>query len=209
MVPRAVADVRRKYPNLLIDLDVLKIEEAVDYLLLGKGELVAMSFKIDHPMLAFAPLAKGRLKCVVPLSHPLAGRSTISAREVSSHPLIGIDPNDPFGRIMVGIFASLDLAYDVTIRARFGSTVCALVSNGLGIAVIDEFTLAGGNWPDLRALDISETTSFQTYVAYRKDQALSAYGQAFVAALRGHMQHTSTRTPAAQPNAPARSARKK
>ena len=51
MVPRAIADVRKAFPNLLIEIDILKIEEAVDYLLLGKGELVAMSCKIDHPML--------------------------------------------------------------------------------------------------------------------------------------------------------------
>jgi DNA-binding transcriptional LysR family regulator len=50
----------------------------------------------------------------------------------------------------------------VTIRARFGSTVCALVTNGLGIAIIDEFTMASDQWPKLRALDIVEPTAFQT-----------------------------------------------
>ena len=35
MVPRAIADVLRKFPSLLIYIDVLKIEEAIDYLLLG------------------------------------------------------------------------------------------------------------------------------------------------------------------------------
>src|SRR5262249_52780241 len=43
MAPRAIAEVRRKYPDLLIDLDVLRLEEAIDYLLLGKGEVVAVS----------------------------------------------------------------------------------------------------------------------------------------------------------------------
>jgi DNA-binding transcriptional LysR family regulator len=66
--------------------------------------------------------------------------------------------------------------------------VCALVTNGLGVAVIDEFTLAGGNWPGLRALEIREQTAFQTYVAYRKDATLSSYCQRFVASLRGHME---------------------
>jgi DNA-binding transcriptional LysR family regulator len=37
MVPRAIADVRKAFPNLLIEIDILKIEDAVDYLLLGKG----------------------------------------------------------------------------------------------------------------------------------------------------------------------------
>jgi len=187
MVPRAIADVRRKYPGLLIDVDVLKIEEAIDYLLLGKGEAVAMSYRIEHPLLTFSPLAIGRLKCIVPEHHALAKRHQVSAAEIARHPLVGIDPNDPYGRIMAGIFARHALSYEVMIRARFGSTVCALVSNGLGIGIIDEFTLAGGNWPALRVLEITEATAFQTYVASRKDTTLSNFCESFVASLQGHM----------------------
>ena len=47
---------------------------------------------------------------------------------------------------MAGLFASHALHYEVTIRARFGSTVCALVSCRLGIAIVDEFTLATDLW---------------------------------------------------------------
>ena len=188
MVPRAIADVRRAFPNLLIEVDILKIEEAIDYLLLRKGELVAVSHKLDHPMLVFEALAKGRLKCIVPQGHPLARREQVAAGEIVKYPLIGIDPNDPYGRIMAGIFSSHDLTYEVTIRARFGTTVCALVTNGLGVAIIDEFTLAGGNWPGVRAIEIREPTEFQTYVAYRKDATLSSHGIRFVAALRRHME---------------------
>ena len=53
MVPRAVADLRKTLPNLLIEVDILKIEDAADYLLLGKGELVASSSKLDHSVLAW------------------------------------------------------------------------------------------------------------------------------------------------------------
>ncbi len=188
MVPRAIADVRKAFPNLLIEIDILKIEDAVDYLLLGKGELVVMSSKIDHPMLAYAPLARGRLKCIVPDGHPLAHRSRVTAEEIVKYPLIGVDPNDPYGRIMAGVFASHALHYEVTIRARFGSTVCALVTHDLGIAIIDEFTLAADRWPNIRALDIVEPTAFQTYVVHRKDAAPSSYGALFVTALRSHME---------------------
>jgi DNA-binding transcriptional LysR family regulator len=188
MVPRAVAEVRKAFPNLLIDVDILKIEDAVDYLLLGKGELVALSNVVNHPMLICAPLALGRLKCIVPEGHPLARQTRVSAADIVKYPLIGIDPNDPYGRVMAEIFAKTALHYDVTIRARFGSTVCALVTQGLGIAIVDEFTLAGGYWPEIRVLDIAEATAFPTYVAHRKDVTLSSYGELFVAALRGHME---------------------
>jgi DNA-binding transcriptional LysR family regulator len=193
MVPRAIIDVRKAFPNLLIDLDILKIEDAVDYLLLGKGELVVLSSKIEHPMLSHTPLARGRLKCIVPEDHPLSRRSHVAAEEIAKYPLIGVDPNDPYGRIMAGIFANQALNYEVPIRARFGSAVCALVSHSLGIAIIDEFTLAADHWPKIWTLDIIESTVFQTYVVHRKDAAPSSYGARFVAALRSHMEATARR----------------
>jgi DNA-binding transcriptional LysR family regulator len=88
----------------------------------SKGEVVAVSHKLEHPMLTLEPLAPGRLRCIVPQSHPLARRERVSADEIVQYPLIGIDPNDPYGRIMAGIFSSHALSYEVTIRARFGST---------------------------------------------------------------------------------------
>ena len=188
MVPRAIEGVRRLFPDLMIDMDVLKFEEALDYILLGKGEAVAMSSRFDHPMLIFEPLAKGRLACIVPVGHPLARRRRISVADIVRHPLIGIDPNDPYGRIMAGIFTRLGLSYQVTIKARFGTVVCALVSRGLGIAVIDQFTLAGDNWPGLVALPIVEPTDFETYIAFRRDTILSGYCEQFIGLLRREME---------------------
>jgi DNA-binding transcriptional LysR family regulator len=195
MVPRAIAELRRSFPNLMIEVDILKIEDAVDYLLLGKGELVASSDAIDHPMLDSEPLARGRLKCIVPDGHGLARRARVSAEEIVKFPLIGVDPEDPYGRIMAGLFASRALPFEVSIRARFGSTVCALVSHGLGIAIVDEFTLAADQWPGLRALDIVEPTVFQTYVVHRKDAPLSSYGARFIAAVRVQMESAARPRP--------------
>src|SRR5262245_37162436 len=59
MVPRAVERLRRRYPDLKLDINILKIEEAIDYLLLGKGEVVAMSSRFSHPAIDFALLARG------------------------------------------------------------------------------------------------------------------------------------------------------
>ena len=120
-------------------------------------------------------------------AHELSALSKVKAQDIVKYPLIGVDPNDPHGRIITTLFANSGLQYEVTIRARFGSTVSALVSQGLGIAVVDEFTLAAGQWPKTRALDIVEPTVFETFIAYRKDNLPSSYGARFVAALRAQM----------------------
>ena len=71
ILARAVVAIRRRYPALFIDLNVLKIEEAVDYLLLERGELVAMSYAFEHPSLAFTELGAGELVAILPEGHPL------------------------------------------------------------------------------------------------------------------------------------------
>ena len=188
MVPRAVARLRATFPALRLGIDILKIEELIDYLLLGKGEIVATSYRLDHPMLASEPLAAGKLFCIVPDGHPLAGRASVPAAEIASHPLVGIDPNDPYGRIMAELFERAGVTYDVPIRARFGTTVYALVKAGLGIAVIDQFTIADGGPPGVTVVPIAETTTFQSYVTYRADALPSNYCATFVTLLRESMQ---------------------
>ena len=188
MVPRAVEKVRHRYPDLKMDINILKIEEAIDYLLLGKGDCVAMSYRLDQPGLEFLPLASGRLFCIVPDGHELAERKQISVAEMTRFPLIGIDPNDPYGRIMADLFARNKLHYDITIRARFGTTVCALVQARLGIAIIDQFTVAHGNIPGVRLLEIREPTRFDTFIAFKRGAQLSPYATHFIECLRAEME---------------------
>jgi DNA-binding transcriptional LysR family regulator len=190
MAPLAVADLRRRYPDLLIDLDILKIEDAIDFLLLGRGEVVAMSSQLEHPAITFEPLAQGQLFCIVAEEHPLAPRTRIAAAEIAAHPLIGIEPRDPYGQIVVRLFERAGVGYRVAIKARFGVTVCALVRQNLGIAVVDEFTLAERNGAGLRTIPIKEATTFQTYIAYRRDTTLSGPSEFFISALRKQMERT-------------------
>jgi DNA-binding transcriptional LysR family regulator len=192
MVPRAIERVRRRYPDLRMDINILKIEEATDYLLLGKGECVAMSYRLDHSALDFVPLASGELFCIVPEGHALATRDEITAAEMTRHPLIGIDPNDPYGRIIAGIFARHRLSYDITIKARFGTTVCALVKAGLGIAIIDQFTVAHGGMPGIKLLRIVEPTPFDTFVAVKRGIPLSQHADFFIECLRTEMRAAGT-----------------
>ena len=89
---------------------------------------------------------------------------------------------------MAEIFARKKLKYDITIRARFGTTVCALVKAGLGIAVIDQFTVAHGGFPGVELIRIVEPTKFDTYIAVKRGAPLSLYTEHFIACLRLEMQ---------------------
>jgi DNA-binding transcriptional LysR family regulator len=184
IVPRAVAAIRRRFPELYIDLNVLKIEEAVDYLLLERGELVAMSYAFAHPSLEFTELGAGELVAVVPDGHALAGRTRVSVSELAGEPLIGVGPSDPYGAIIAEPFARAGLDYRLAIRARFAQTVVSLVRHGLGVAVIDEFSVAGVHMPGLARIPLEEATEIRIYGIAKKSRSRSAYGEFAMARLR-------------------------
>jgi DNA-binding transcriptional LysR family regulator len=88
---------------------------------------------------------------------------------------------------MAELFAREKLSYDIPIRARFGTTVCALVKAGLGIAVIDQFTIAYGGFPGIKSLPIVEPTKFDTYIAVKRGAPLSLHIEYFIHCLRTEM----------------------
>jgi DNA-binding transcriptional LysR family regulator len=187
IVPRTVERLRRRFPGLSIDFDILMVEQAIDYLLLGRGEVVAVSARFDHSIIDFAPLVAGRLVCIVPAGSALAEKSSIRLFEIAAHPLIGSDAADPLGRLVSGLFREQGMEYRTDIRTRFGATMGGLVAAGQGIAVVDEFTVAHGIIGGIHVLEIEAETSFQTYAAYRNDLAASVYAEALTAALRDEM----------------------
>ena len=81
----------------------------------------------------------------------------------------------------------------------FGTTVCALVRAGLGIAVIDQFTVAHGSMQGIVTIPIEEETQFQTYVAVKNDKAPSLYAETFVRLLREEMNAVVSPRLSAQP----------
>lgn len=187
ILPRAVKRLRQKFPALRMNINILKIEETIDYLLLKKGELVAMSYKIDHPGLVSHLLASGRLVAVVPTGHALAERAAIALAELAAEPLIGIDPADPYGKILAAPFRDHGLPFDLAIQARFAQTVAALVAANLGVAVLDEFSMAARETPGVMVRPIVEPTSFKTYGVVNAEVSRSIFADELIELLKLEM----------------------
>ncbi|HVL20685.1 MAG TPA: LysR family transcriptional regulator [Amaricoccus sp.] len=172
---RAVMQVRRRYPELYIDLNVLKIEETVDYLLLERGEFVAASYAFDHPSLTFRQVGAGELVVILPEDHRLAASPRLAVQEIAGEPLIGVDDRDPYGEITARPFTDAGLPRRLSVKARFAQTVVSLVHHGLGIAIIDEFSVAGATMPGLARVPLADPVPISAYIATKAGRVLSSY----------------------------------
>lgn len=174
---RVLRSVRGRYPDLFIDLNILKIEETVDYLLLERGEFVIMSSAIQNPGVENTELARGRIVVVLPEGHRLADRAVLSVRDLAGEPLIGVDPSDPYGAILAKPFKDAGMPLEQSMRGRFAQTVVSLVRHGLGVALIDEFSVAEVYLPGLVCRPLQEEATVHVNVVRKKGRNLSNFAE--------------------------------
>jgi len=174
---RAMRSIRQRYPDLFIDLNILKIEETVDYLLLERGEFVIMSSSVDNAGIENEELARAGLVVILPEGHSLSDRAVISVHDLADEPMIGVDPHDPYGAKLAQPFRVAGIELRHSIRGRFAQTVVSLVRHGLGVALIDAFSVAEVYMPGLVRVPLAEESSVTVYVARKKGRVLSGFAE--------------------------------
>lgn len=172
---RVIKHLRQRFPDLMIDLDILKIEETLDYLLLERGEVVIMSSPVDNPAVRNKPLARGRILAIMPEGHPLAEQDTVSVHDIVRHPFIGVDPDDPYGRLLAHPFREAGIEPRHKLRGRFSQSIVTLVRQGLGVAVIDEFSVADPQIPGLVRRPLKEPATITPYAIHKRGRQLSSF----------------------------------
>jgi DNA-binding transcriptional LysR family regulator len=157
LVPRALAAVLVRHPDLRVECDQPSRDRTADYLLLGEGECVLTLAAVADPGIGTRHLGDGRLVLVVPAGHPLAGRGPVGVAEVQGYPLISFPPGPVHGSHIDRLFAAAGLERRTRIQVRSTDAALALVARGLGIALLDGFSARGCEGLGLRALPVANS----------------------------------------------------
>ncbi|NVP55324.1 LysR family transcriptional regulator [Mycoplana rhizolycopersici] len=199
---RVIRTIRQRFPDLRVDLNILKIEETLDYLLLEHGEVVFMSSPVDNPAVRNKPLARGRLLAIVPEGHALATQEKVSVHDLARYPVIGVDPGDPYGSTLAQPFrdAGIDLRH--TVRGRFSQTILGLVQQGLGVALVDEFSVGTAHIPGIVRRPLQEPATITPYAIHKRGRQLSSFAEFTIKCFQNELAAATARQNWDPPGAP-------
>lgn len=183
IVPKALARLHAAYPALELKLDILSLAQVTDYLLSGAGECVVTLFPVEISALSTIMLGQGELVAVLPSGHIMANRTELTAEDLAQESLISVQLDAPHGRVVDDLFRGAGLAYRVPTRVRFAESAIALASEGLGIALVDEFTAMDAP-SNLRMVPIRNAAKFGVYLLWNRDQPRSRRVSDLEAAIR-------------------------
>lgn len=192
---RAIRKVRHRFPDLFIDLNILKIEETIDYLLLERGEFVVMSSAVANPAIENDEITTGNIVAIVPDGHRLAAQPSVSVHELAKEFVIGVDPTDPYGEILMKPFREANINLRHAMRGRFAQTVVSLVRHGLGVALIDEFSVAEVYMPGITRLPLEESATITAYISRKKGRTLSAFADYTIAQFKKELSEATRKRP--------------
>ncbi|MGJ8586126.1 MAG: LysR family transcriptional regulator [Marinosulfonomonas sp.] len=189
---RATRTIRRRYPDLFIDLNILKIEETLDYLLLERGEFVIMSSALENPAIENTEIATGKIVAILPEGHKLAQQDELRVEDVAKESLIGVDEDDPYGAIVAKPFHDAGIDPTYSMRGRFAQTVVSLVRHGLGVALIDEFSVAEVYMPGLVRRPLVKSAPITIYSVSKKGRVMSNFSDYAIRQFRKELSEAST-----------------
>ena len=185
LVPRAVARFQQRHPELLLRLGTTALPSLITDVLQGEAELGLVVMQADHPFLVSEPLHVGRMVAAIPRGHVLAGREVVSLADLSPHPHIIVGTRMPYGMLVLNAFEQAGLPCNMCADVPWSQLACALVNAGVGIAVVDEFTVMQNTMPDVVIVPLQERIPLNISAVYASNREPSRIAQQFIKELRG------------------------
>ncbi len=184
IVPRALGALSQKFNKLILQFDILSWQQISEYLLNEEGEYTVGVFPVDHPNIVSEEYCKAPLVCVLPPGHKLTAKKKLDLNDISNESLISFRADTPHGSLIASAFQEAKVERKVSTYIRFADTACEFVRNGLGVAIVDEFTVMGETGRGLEVRPISPTRQMPIYVHRNKLASRSLFAASFEDELR-------------------------
>lgn len=155
-IPPVIAALRKAWPDVRLSFRTVLLADMPHELLGRKVELAVSVLPLDHPNLLIEPFAAGRMVCIVPQAHPLATKGVVGLSDIAENPLILYSRHIPFGQLVAGALQRACVEWEAAVDIERAENACALVRAGVGVAIVDEFSVGTHGWPGVVVLGIRE-----------------------------------------------------
>ena len=125
--------------------------------------------------------------CVLPEDHKLAIKAVITPEDLHGEPLITLGPGHMTYHRLREIFSARNCVWNDRCQTRLFHTALVFVQGGLGVALVDPFTIAAQETKNIVVRRFDPAVSFDLAIIWARDKPVSVLGQAFIQQLKHQM----------------------
>jgi DNA-binding transcriptional LysR family regulator len=172
LVPLVAAELYQTIPQLNLKVDMVPPVDVIRELLDGTADVGVALAPPAHPNVSVAARYSCSLVCVMPADHPLAKRRSVRRADLAGQRIISIS------RTLGSLEQTLSgLKLDMAVRS--GPLACWFARAGVGVAIVDEPTVAGGTFAGLVARPLAPSAKVEVLVLHNVERPLSGAAKAF------------------------------
>lgn len=156
-LPQIVQSFKKKNPEIrLVILNKPLDTEILDIVSAGDADFGITSSWNDFMDLSFYEVWSYDMFLCVPAYHRLAGRRTVSLKEITREPLILYEPENSIRRRTEEIFRKNNVAYNFVIETGGATVIQEYVKIGQGISIVSGLVTQATEDPALSYIPITE-----------------------------------------------------
>lgn len=139
ILPPVVAELRRRRPLARVRMINRSSEEVRAIFEAGGADVAIAEWPIHIPDI---DLRRYKVPCVaiLPRDHELTRLSEITPADLAGLPMVGMQISRLIGHQVQSAFVENDLEYDPVVVNEYFSSICALVTSGCGIGIVDQWS---------------------------------------------------------------------
>jgi len=186
LLPSALAEVKRRYPDVVVRLTPAGDAEVLPLLVEGEADLAIVSTVGPPPSGGLAvPLYRWERVLIVPKGHALAASGQgPTLTQLAQHPLISYESSLRRGSSLRQVFMRAELEPRFALTARDADLITTYVRAGLGVGILAEMAFTAEDAQDLVALDIGTLLpSCTTWLVMARDRVQRDYALQLARAL--------------------------
>ena len=154
VLPKVIADVTRRYPQVSVDLFAAGDAEVLDKLDEADFGLISTAGSVPLVNGMAVPLFRWRRVLLVQKTHPLATQKRVpTLLELARYPLISYESSTLPESSLQRAFTAAGVQPQIAMTARDANLIKAYVRTGLGAGLLAEMAVGGREDEDLRVID--------------------------------------------------------
>ena len=135
-----IAQFREQHPNVSVAIETYNSHEVTNLVASGLFDLGFATSPVETDKVVAQSLWKVRCVCVLPPQHALASKRTVTPADLHDENFISLGSGNTTRLAIDSLFRSQNVHRRTEMGASWSIAVSSMVSNGLGVSVIDPFT---------------------------------------------------------------------
>lgn len=180
ILPRTISEFRSLHPGASFIVHDVVADRVVQHLREGMVDIGITGGGKMPPDLKLAFRITEGFRAIVPRSHPLASKATVTRADIVKHPLVALHPSTSVRHAVDEWLRGAPRSPAVACEATYMTTVAGMVSAGLGIALLPASAREVLAFPDLISIPIaSPSLTRDVSVVTAQGRSLSPMSESF------------------------------